>query len=195
VFIAGTALALAVVLALDITGHGAVARGVFTIAGLVFLILATFFPRWPRRLSRTDRRCEVTEHRPAHRHVPHPRDAVTVSGHWNDRLLAWMSDHVLASRVMFDIALIVPLIALPLSTSVKVTLGVISGSWIQWWALPSLQRSANIADAKREAKADADHEALTHIAMVTDQIHELVTALPRRPQPKTLIAKPPKEDA
>lgn len=72
--------------------------------------------------------------------------------------------------LMFDIALIVPLIAIPMSDSVKITLGVISGSWIQWWALPALQRSQVKADVKREAKADADHVALTHIANTVDAI-------------------------
>jgi hypothetical protein len=95
---------------------------------------------------------------------------VTVSRHWNDRLLGFVSDHVLASRLMFNIALVVPLIVLPMSASVKLILGVISSNWIQWWALPSLQRSANIADVKREAKADADHEALSHIAVQVDGI-------------------------
>lgn len=85
-------------------------------------------------------------------------------------MLDWLSDHVLASMVMFDIALIVPLLVIPMSTDVKVTLGVISGSWIQWWALPALQRSQVKADRKREAKADADHEALTHIATTVDEI-------------------------
>ena len=112
-----------------------------------------------------------------HARVPHPRDAAAVSRHWNDRLLSWVSGHVLASRVMFDVALIVPLVALPMSTGVKVTLGVVSGSWIQWWALPSLQRSANIADAAREAKADADHEALTHIAAQADALRRDLEAV------------------
>lgn len=88
----------------------------------------------------------------------------------NDQILDWFSEHVLASIAMFDFALIVPLIVIPMSTDVKVTLGVVSGSWIQWWALPALQRSQMRADRKREAKADADHEALTHIATSVDEI-------------------------
>ena len=118
---------------------------------------------------------------PNHRRVPHPRDTLRKLKHdrfsqlpWivgrNDRVLDWLADHVLASMLMFDIALIVPLIAIPMSDSVKITLGVVSGSWIQWWALPALQRSQVKADRKREAKADADHEALTHIANTVDEI-------------------------
>lgn len=110
----------------------------------------------------------------AHARVKHPLHSLpektNVLARHNDRILDWLADHVLASMLMFDIALIVPLIAIPMSDSVKITLGVISGSWIQWWALPALQRSQVKADIKRQAKADADHEALTHIANTVDAI-------------------------
>ena len=112
---------------------------------------------------------------PAHPRVLHPSELwLKEQRHWlinlNDTVLDWLSSHVLASMLMFDIALILPLITLPLNDSVKITLGVISGSWIQWWALPALQRSQVKADMKREAKADADHEAMTHIANTVDEI-------------------------
>ncbi|RLU81140.1 hypothetical protein CTZ27_33415 [Streptomyces griseocarneus] len=41
---------------------------------------------------------------------------------------------------------------------------------VQLWALPVLGNTANRADEKRRAKADADHEALTHIALQVDAI-------------------------
>jgi hypothetical protein len=110
-----------------------------------------------------------------HPRVPHPsKRLIPEKQHWllgrNDAVLDWLSEHVLASMLMFDIALILPLITLPLNDSVKITLGVISGSWIQWWALPALQRSQVKADLNRQAKADADHEAMTHIAHTVDEI-------------------------
>lgn len=110
-----------------------------------------------------------------HVRVIHPRQLLSAQRrsalvHVNGLLLDWLAAHVLASTLMFDIALIVPLIAIPLSDSVKITVGVISGSWIQWWALPALQRSQVKADHLRQAKADADHEALTHIAHTVDAI-------------------------
>lgn len=105
-----------------------------------------------------------------HPRVPHPRDLAVHPDGWHDRALDWVAAHVLASKIMFDVALLVPLLVLPLSTSVKVTLGVLSGSWIQWWALPALQRSSVRADVDRAAKADADHQALTHIAHVVDEL-------------------------
>jgi len=87
----------------------------------------------------------------------------------NDLMLEWITNHVLASIWLFDIALIVPLITLPMPSSVKITLGVISGSWIQWWALPALQRSQNKTQAQNDAKAEVDHETLTYLATLQDE--------------------------
>jgi len=41
---------------------------------------------------------------------------------------------------------------------------------IQLWALPILGNTSNRADAKRTAKADADHAALTYIATRLDAV-------------------------
>lgn len=98
----------------------------------------------------------------------------------NERILDWLASHVLASILMFDAALILPLLVIPMNDSIKITLGVISGSWIQWWALPALQRSQVKADQERERKAEADHRALTHIAHTVDAIlSKLETKEPR----------------
>jgi hypothetical protein len=87
----------------------------------------------------------------------------------NDDILEWVTNHVLASVVLFDIALIVPLLAIPAPNSIKITLGVISGSWIQLWALPALQRSQNSIQAQNDAKAEVDHETLTYLANLQDE--------------------------
>ncbi len=87
----------------------------------------------------------------------------------NEKFLEWITNHILASVVLFDIALIVPLFALPAPNSIKLTVGVISSSWIQWWALPALQRSQNKIQAQNDAKAEVDHETLTYLANLQDQ--------------------------
>jgi hypothetical protein len=115
-------------------------------------------------------------HRVTHPSARIPRRHRHALAEVNDRVLDWLSSHVLASMLMFDVALIIPLVVIPMADSVKITLGVISGSWIQWWALPALQRAQVKADVKREAKADADHEALTHIANTVDAILAQVSA-------------------
>jgi hypothetical protein len=114
-----------------------------------------------------------------HIHVKNPKDLLKQARliRWkenkvlyiNNLFLEWVTNHVLASVILFDIALIVPLLTLQAPDSVKITLGVISGSWIQWWALPALQRSQNRTQAQNDAKAEADHETLTYLATLQDE--------------------------
>src|SRR5205085_7105211 len=114
-----------------------------------------------------------------HAHVRHPKELLQEARdrrrrdhkllYYNDVVLQWITNHVLASMILFDIALIVPLLTLNAPDTVKITLGVISGSWIQWWALPALQRSQNRTQAQNEAKAEVDHETLTYLAKLQDE--------------------------
>jgi len=112
-----------------------------------------------------------------HAHVRHPKEVIQDAKdrrrcqhrllYYNDIVLEWITNHVLASVILFDIALIVPLLTLNAPDTVKITLGVISGSWIQWW--PALQRSQNKTQAQNEAKAQVDHETLTYLANLQDE--------------------------
>ena len=114
-----------------------------------------------------------------HFHVRHPREVIQEKRnarrrenkllYFNDIVLEWITNHVLASVILFDVALIVPLLTLNAPDTVKITLGVISGSWIQWWALPALQRSQNKTQAQNQAKAEVDHETLTYLANLQDE--------------------------
>ena len=119
-----------------------------------------------------------------HQHVRHPKDLLRERRahkrhnnkvlYYNDVVLEWVTDHVLGSVLLFDIALIVPLVVIPAPESIKITLGVISGSWIQWWALPALQRSQNKTQAQNDAKAEVDHETLTYLATTQDEQSEMI---------------------
>ena len=114
----------------------------------------------------------------SHFRVRHPRELIQQAKvakkqsnkllYYNDTVLEWITDHVLASVVLFDVALIVPLLVIPAPDAVKITLGVISGSWIQLWALPALQRSQNKTQSQNDAKAEVDHETLTYLATTLD---------------------------
>lgn len=119
-----------------------------------------------------------------HAHVRHPKEVLRARRSrirrdnkllfYNDLVLEWVTNHVLASVILFDVALIVPLLVINAPSSIKITLGVISGSWIQWWALPALQRSQNRTQAQNDAKAEVDHETLTYLANTQDkQLAEL----------------------
>lgn len=114
-----------------------------------------------------------------HVHVRHPKEVIQQAKaarrkqnsllYYNDLVLEWITNHILASVVLFDAALIIPLLAIPGPDTIKITLGVISGSWIQLWALPALQRSQNRTQAQNDAKAEVDHETLTYLATLQDE--------------------------
>lgn len=114
-----------------------------------------------------------------HPHVRHPKDLLQEKKdsikrqnrvlYYNDVFLSWVTNHILASVILFDAALLVPLLAIPGPDTIKITLGVISGSWIQLWALPALQRSQNKTQAQNDAKAEVDHETLTYLATLQDE--------------------------
>ena len=115
----------------------------------------------------------------SHVRVRHPREILQAKKnaikrqstilYYNDVFLGWVTNHILASVILFDAALIIPLLAIPAPSAVKITLGVISGSWIQLWALPALQRSQNKTQAQNDAKAEVDHETLTYLATLQDE--------------------------
>jgi hypothetical protein len=113
------------------------------------------------------------------KHVRHPKEVVSAKRqnvkqdnkffYANNMVVEWITNHILASVVLFDIAFIVPLLTITAPSSVKITLGVISGSWIQWWALPALQKSQNRAQIQQDAKAETDHEALTYMVNLQEK--------------------------
>lgn len=104
-----------------------------------------------------------------HPHVPHPRDLVThertVFAGINRALTT-----TLGSNAVFLACFIVPLLAVPASETVKLIVAIVFSNWFQAWALPVLQKSSDRAEAQRAAKADADHAALTHVAVAVDAL-------------------------
>ena len=89
---------------------------------------------------------------------------------WNDSLLEWISDHILGSILCFDFAIIIPLLAIQAPDYVKAIVIILSSNWIQLWALFALQHTQKKADGAREAKADVDHQSMTHIANQLDKL-------------------------
>ena len=113
-----------------------------------------------------------------HRQVIHPRqlahqelfkiESVT------DALLDVMAHHLLGSRLASVVAVVTPILFINASTEVKIGIGFVSGTWIQWWALHILQRRAIIADRLHDAKSDADHLSLTYLCHATDDILKIL---------------------
>lgn len=90
-----------------------------------------------------------------------------------DRLLQFVAVKVLASRLLFLVTLTIPLISLlpELSWMQKLVI-ILSSNWLQAWALPALQFSANDAAAKADAKADVDHHSQDLILHYTQELWE-----------------------
>jgi hypothetical protein len=108
----------------------------------------------------------------SHPAVPH-RDSLlkrptTVLSRFNE----WSIDHlarVLGSSFGVWVAFAIPLLAFGVHP-LLIVLGLVSSYWIQLWALFVLQKSSNRDALKSSAKAEADHMAMTHIALQVDAI-------------------------
>lgn len=109
----------------------------------------------------------------SHPHAPHPRLLMATqrgaASRWG-AAVGRIASTVLGSMALFWVTFLVPLLTLPGPDSLKLAVSIVFSSWFQAWALPVLQRAANLADAKRDAKADADHIALTSLHHKVDQL-------------------------
>lgn len=111
-----------------------------------------------------------------HPRVPHYREFLDTERRWND----WAADHLVVafgSVWTVWVFLVYPLLALVFPPDVQNIVFFISSGWIQLWALPLLNYTQNKADKVRTAKAEADHRALTHVALTADHADRMVTAL------------------
>ena len=207
---AAVCLIAALVIDVSRAGSPTLAAIVLAVAGMALVLLASAFPRWPRH--RPDRRMPVSE-APQHPAVTHPvhlrirrhRDGMGPVGKAND----WLATRL---AVVFGVCwtiwlfLIVPLIAPYLGATAESKIFFYSSGWIQLFALPLMVYVGNKLQRSSDAQSDVIHQALTHIATVSDQnktlieqntelttqVHALVAALPR-PAQKTLARKPAKE--
>lgn len=118
-----------------------------------------------------------------HPAVQHPRELLAAERAAVSRFntgVSRVASNVLGSMALFWVTFLVPLLTLPASDGVKLVVSIVFSSWFQAWALPVLQNAANRADKKRDAKADADHQAQTHMALTMDHADRMVTAMATR---------------
>ena len=113
----------------------------------------------------------------SNKHVVHPSTVITECKEeqnrlvgYNDKLLEYIADHVLGSILFFDLAIIIPLLAISAPDWVKAIVIILSSNWIQLWALFALQHTQKKADNVRNVKSDTDHETFTHIANQIDKL-------------------------
>lgn len=112
-----------------------------------------------------------------HPKVPHPRTLLPAPPRLNEAV-SRVASSALGSMGVFWTAFLVPLLTIPASDAVKLAVSIVFSSWFQAWALPVLQRAANDADQARQAKADADHLALSHLATQVDVLVRRLAPLP-----------------
>lgn len=109
-----------------------------------------------------------------HYMVHHPSELVESVHAY--KLLDYAADHLIiafGSMYMVIFFVIYPLCALLLPSQFQALVFFLSSGWVQLWALPLLNYAQNKADKQRQAKADVDHYALTHIAQQIDLLIEL----------------------
>jgi hypothetical protein len=103
--------------------------------------------------------------------IPLHRDEVLPTPGVVDKALTWLTDNVLASRALFLVTLVVPLVALlPAMTKLQAVVIILSSNWLQAWALPAIQRSQNRIQAKQDAKAAVDHHNLNLLVGMVSQL-------------------------
>lgn len=115
-----------------------------------------------------------------HPHVKHPKELLRLKqGTKSDfnKLQDWAANHLalfFGSMLTVELFLVYPLLALLFPQNVQTVVFFISSGWIQLWALPLLNYTQNKVQEANEAKQEVDHETLTYIATLEDQVKELI---------------------
>ena len=141
-------------------------------------------PRWHRHCKKHG--CECNHGRPVtdtpnHPAVPHPvhlrirrhREGMGKVGRVND----WLATHL---AVVFGVCwtiwvfFTVPLIAYFLPQNIQGHIFFFSSGWIQLFALPLMVYVGNKLQRSSDAQSEVIHQALTHIAMVSDKVADLL---------------------
>lgn len=108
-----------------------------------------------------------------HPHVPHPREYMTHHREglgWLNAMLASRLAVVFGSVWTIWVFVVVPLVALLMPQGVQTVVFFLASAWVQLFALPLFVWVANTTGAKQDAKAEADHQALSHIATRIDMM-------------------------
>lgn len=112
--------------------------------------------------------------RTVHPRVPHPNDLKKNFGGFNSQVAQWVAK-VLGSIWFFYFCIILDLAELPAvisAGSVIAWVTYIAQTVIQLVALPILQVYQNLQQEHNDAKAEADHQALVHLANELDDMIE-----------------------
>jgi hypothetical protein len=137
---------------------------------------------------------------PVHLRIRRHHDGMGAVGRAND----WLATHL---AVVFGVCwtiwvfFIVPIVAYFLPAGIQAHIFFFSSGWIQLFALPLMVYVGNKLQRSSDAQSDVIHQALSHIATVSDQnkalieqdneltaqVHALVTALSEHPAPQQAV--------
>lgn len=184
---------------------------VLAVTGLAFLVAAVLAPYRPRPpevpVSDAPQQHPAVAHAvrlrlrdDAIRYEKGLRGKITAGNDWTATRLGLVFGSVWVVWVFF----IWPLIAQYMGTEVGLKTSYYAQSWIQLFALPLFVYIGNRLQRSSDAQSEAQHQALTHIAMtgddvkalieqdkaLTEQVHALVTALASQPSPVKRLATP-----
>lgn len=114
-----------------------------------------------------------------HLHVPHPEDLKQKEVSFN-KDLATLMGKLLGNMYFFYFCVILDIAELPaviIAHSTIAWISYVSQTVIQLLALPVLQVYQNLQQEHNDAKADADHQALTYLAQIQDEQLEILKEL------------------
>jgi hypothetical protein len=112
-----------------------------------------------------------------HPAVHHPNELLTKEKAWFSRLNDGAASHlaiIFGSVWIVWIFFIWPLLAQHFGMKVQSETSYYAQSWIQLFALPLFVYIGNKLQKSSDAQSDVQHQALTHIAIVGDQVKELI---------------------
>ena len=116
----------------------------------------------------------------SHPHVRHPQELLKLKHDAKNsfsKFQDWAANHLalfFGSMLTVELFLVYPLAALLFPQNVQNVVFFISSGWIQLWALPLLNYTQNKVQEAQEAKQEVDHETLTYIATLEDQVKQLI---------------------
>ena len=112
-----------------------------------------------------------------HHAVPHPREFLGKEAGVVGRANDWAATHL---AIVFGLVWTIwvffttPLLVQFLPESVQSRFFFYASGWVQLFALPLLVYVGNKVQQSSDAQSDAQHEALTHIAAVGDDVKTLI---------------------
>jgi hypothetical protein len=113
----------------------------------------------------------------SHDAVIHPAELLHRERTWVGKVNDWAATHLAAVfGLVWTVWVFIaaPLLVQAFPQAVQTRFFFYSSGWIQLFALPLLVYVGNKVQASSDAQSDVQHQALTHIATVEDEVKQLI---------------------